>query len=259
MKKICIDVGNTSVAFGLFEDKNLLKRFVFLTDIHKTHDEYRLLIKEQIKDADIIPNEVERIIYSSVVPEVNDALKAAFLSIFENAKMILIGKGTKTGIALKVDNPNEIGNDLIADLVGAKEKYGYPALVVDLGTASKILLLDKDGYFASALIMPGLKLSIQSLVQKASLLPAISLEIPESILAKNTVEAMNAGVVFGHVDMILGLIKRIESEIGYECKHILTGGYSLPLIELLKGNFIYDMNLNLDGLNIIIDKNGGNK
>jgi type III pantothenate kinase len=177
----------------------------------------------------------------------------------ENAKMILIGKGTKTGIALKVDNPNEIGNDLIADLVGAKEKYGYPALVVDLGTASKILLLDKDGYFASALIMPGLKLSIQSLVQKASLLPAISLEIPESILAKNTVEAMNAGVVFGHIDMILGLIKRIESEIGYECKHILTGGYSLPLIELLKNHFIYDMNLNLDGLNIIIDKNGGNK
>lgn len=259
MKKICIDVGNTSIVFGMYEDKSLIQRMSMLTDIHKTSDEYRLLIKEQLKDYQLDNVQVEKIIYSSVVPEINDALKEAFLSIYQTAKMVLIGKGIKTGLALRVDNPQEIGNDLIADLVGAKEKYGYPSIVVDLGTASKILLLDKEGYFSSALIMPGLKLSIQSLVKKASLLPAISLEIPETIMAKNTVEAMNAGVVYGHIDMILGLIKRIEKEIGYPCKHILTGGYSLPLIELLKDDFLYDMNLNLDGLNIILDKNGGNK
>ena len=172
-----------------------------------------------------------------------------------NIDPILIGPGTKTGLAIKVDNPLEIGNDLIADLVSAKEKYGYPTLIADLGTASKILLLDKTGTFTSCLIMPGLTLSAQSLSNKAALLPEVSLIAPNTVLAKNTLSAMNAGIVYGHADMILGLINRIEKELGYSCKHILTGGGSIYIKDILKDDFIYDQNLNLDGLNIIVNKN----
>ena len=154
-----------------------------------------------------------------------------------------------------MDNPLEIGNDLIADLVAAKEKYGYPTLIADLGTASKILLLDKTGTFVSCLIMPGLTLSAQSLSDKAALLPEVSLIAPNTVLAKNTLTAMNAGIVYGHADMISGLINRYEKELGYPCKHVLTGGGATYLKDILNDDFIYDQNLNLDGLNIIVNKN----
>ena len=139
--------------------------------------------------------------------------------------------------------------------MGAKEKYDYPCIIADLGTASKILLLDKSGTFCSCLIMPGLTLSAESLSNKAALLPEVSLIAPKSILAKNTLSSMNAGITYGHADMILGLINRIEKEIGYPCKHILTGGGAIYVKEILGDSFIYDKNLNLDGLNIIVNKN----
>ena len=250
---ICIDVGNSTIGIGSFENNVLIERMVINTDPHFTEDEFYQLFKKPfnfIKQG----KKIDNIIYSSVVPQVNLPLLNA-LNKLTSVKPLLIGPGTKTGLAIKVDNPLEIGNDLIADLVGAKEKYGYPTLIADLGTASKILLLDKTGTFVSCLIMPGLTLSAESLSNKAALLPEVSLIAPSSILAKNTLSAMNAGIVYGHADMILGLIKRYEKEIGYPCKHILTGGGAAYLKDILKDDFIYDQNLNLDGLNIIINKN----
>ena len=250
---ICIDVGNSTIGIGIFENNQLVERMVVNTDPHFTEDEFYQLFK---KPFNIIKQgkRIDYIIFSSVVPQINLPLLNA-LKKLSDVEPLLIGPGTKTGLAIKVDNPLEIGNDLIADLVGAKEKYGYPTLIADLGTASKILLLDKTGTFVSCLIMPGLTLSAQSLSNKAALLPEVSLIAPESILAKNTLSAMNAGIVYGHADMILGLIKRYEKEIGYPCKHILTGGGASYVKEILKDDFIYDQNLNLDGLNIIINKN----
>ncbi len=251
---ICIDVGNSTIGFGAYQDNKLIERMIVNTDPHFTEDEFYQLFK---KPFDLIKQgkgKIDYIIYSSVVPQINLPLLNA-LKKLTNIEPLLIGPGTKTGLAIKVDNPLEIGNDLIADLVSAKEKYGYPCLIADLGTASKILLLDKTGTFSSCLIMPGLTLSAQSLSNKAALLPEVSLIAPSSILAKNTLSAMNAGIVYGHADMILGLINRYEKEIGYTCHHILTGGGAVYVKEILKDNFIYDQNLNLDGLNIIINKN----
>jgi len=250
---ICIDVGNSTIGFGVFENNNLVDRMVVNTDPHFTEDEFYQLLKKPfafIKNKKVI----ESIIFSSVVPQVNLPLLNALKKV-SDVKPLLIGPGTKTGLSIKVDNPLEIGNDLIADLVSAKEKYGYPCLIADLGTASKILLLDKNGAFASCLIMPGLTLSAQSLSSKAALLPEASLIAPQTVLAKNTINAMNAGIVYGHADMILGLINRYEKELGYTCRHILTGGGAIYVKEILKDDFVYDQNLNLDGLNIIINKN----
>ena len=250
---ICIDVGNSTIGIGAFKDNKLVERMVVNTDPRFTEDEFYQLFKKTF--AFMVGNDqIENIIFSSVVPQVNVSLLSA-LAMLTDVKPILIGPGTKTGLSIKVDNPMEIGNDLIADLVGAKEKYGYPCIIADLGTASKILLLDNNGTFVSCLIMPGLTLSAESLSNKAALLPEVSLIAPNSILAKNTLGAMNAGIVYGHADMILGLIRRIEKEIGYSCKHILTGGGATYIKEIVNDEFIYDKDLNLNGLNIIINKN----
>ena len=250
---VCIDVGNSTIGIGVFENNILVERMVVNTDPLLTEDEFYQLFKKPylyIKDN----KKINRIIYSSVVPQINLPLLGA-LKKLTGVEPLLINQNTKTDLDVKVDNPLEIGNDLIADLVSAKEKYGYPCLIADLGTASKILLLDKSGTFISCLIMPGLTLSAKSLSNKAALLPEVSLIAPNSIMAKNTLSAMNAGIVYGHADMILGLIKRYEKELGYPCKHILTGGGAVYVKDILKDDFIYDLNLNLEGLNIIINKN----
>lgn len=252
---VCIDVGNTTVAVGFYENGTIIDRISTMTDVNKTEDEYASIFINQMKARDVKAEDVEVIILSSVVPTVTRKLKEAIMLVF-NKQPMLIGPGIKTGLSIKVDNPSEIGNDLIADLVGAKEKYGYPCLIADLGTASKILLLDKTGTFTSCVIVPGLSLSAASLSSKAALLPEASLETPTTILAKNTLTAMNAGIVYGHADMILGLIKRYEKEIGYPCKHILTGGGAMYIKDIVSKDFVYDPLLNLNGLNTLIRKNG---
>ena len=252
---ICVDVGNSTIGIGIYKSNALIERMIFNTDIRLTEDEFYHLFKKQFNELNLPNEKVDNIIFSSVVPPINLSIINTLRNIFK-VEPILIGTQTKIDLGLKVDNPiDEIGNDLIADLVGAKEKYGSPCLIADLGTASKILLLDKDGDFASCLIVPGLTLSANSLSNKAALLPEVSLIAPKSILAKNTLGAMNAGIVYGHADMITGLINRYEKEIGYSCKHILTGGGAIYVKEILGDSFIYDKNLNLDGLNILINKN----
>lgn len=252
---ICVDVGNSTIGIGIYKSNALIERMIFNTDIRLTEDEFYHLFKKQFNELNLPNEKVDNIIFSSVVPPINLSIINTLRNIFK-VEPILIGTQTKIDLGLKVDNPiDEIGNDLIADLVGAKEKYGSPCLIADLGTASKILLLDKDGDFASCLIVPGLTLSANSLSNKAALLPEVSLIAPKSILAKNTLGAMNAGIVYGHADMITGLINRYEKEIGYPCKHILTGGGAIYVKEILGDSFIYDKNLNLDGLNILINKN----
>ena len=252
---ICVDVGNSTIGIGIYKSNVLLERMIFNTDIRLTEDEFYHLFKKQFNELNLPNEQVDNIIYSSVVPPINLSIINTLKSIFKVEPM-LINRNTKIDLGLKVDNPiEEIGNDLIADLVSAKEKYGYPCLIADLGTASKILLLDKDGDFASCLIVPGLTLSANSLSNKAALLPEVSLIAPKSIVAKNTLAAMNAGIVYGHADMITGLINRYEKELGYPCKRILTGGGAIYVKEILGEDFIYDKNLNLDGLNILINKN----
>mgnify|MGYP003295051460 CR=1 FL=1 len=256
---ICVDVGNTTIIVGVYENDSIVERLSFTTDIIKTDDEYLAIINSQIKDRHIDVSRVEILIYSSVVPSLNRPLKSALKRAFKVDKIMVIEPGIKTGLSIKVDNPNEIGNDLIADLVAAKEKYGFPCLIIDLGTASKILLLDKNGNFSSCAIMPGFEVSANSLFNKAALLPSVSLESKKTIIAKNTVDAMNAGIVFGHADMIIGMCNRYEKELGYSLKRILTGGSSILIRDILGSDFIYEQNLTLDGLNYIIRRNSYEK
>lgn len=251
---LCVDVGNTSVKVGLFDEDNLVSSYSFITDINKTEDEYEAIIRNQIRNKNISIKDIENVIYSSVVPEINYSLKTAIGAV-TNKKPLILCPGIKTGIRMVVDNPNEVGSDLIADVVGAKEKYGYPTIIADLGTATKMLLIDKDGNFSSALIMPGISISSANLSNKAALLPSVSLETPKSVIARNTIDCMNAGMVYGHADMIVGLANRIEREIGYKCNRILTGGGSRVLVDIVKNDYQFDSILGLSGLNSILKRN----
>ena len=251
---LCIDVGNTTVGVGFFKEDQLHKRLSFTVDTKKTSDEYISVIERTLKDLSLDAKQIDRIIFSSVVPSVNDELISAIKAVF-NKEPLLIAPGVKTGLPVHVDNPSEVGNDLIAVMVGAKEKYGYPCLITDLGTATKILLIDKSGAFVSCMIMPGLALSVSALTNRAALLHEISIKAPKTVMAKNTVDAINAGVTYGHADMIDGIINRYEEELGYPCKHILTGGSAIYLKDILRNEFVYDETLCLEGLNRILIRN----
>ena len=255
---LCIDVGNTTIGVAFFEEEAILKRLTFTVNTKKTSDEYISVINRALKENDFDVTQIDNIILSSVVPSITDPLQKALVAVF-NQEPILIMPGIKTGLMIHVDNPNEIGNDLIADLVGAKLKYSYPSLIVDLGTASKILLLDKNGAFTSCVIVPGLSIGLNSLTNNAALLPEVSLKTPKSIMARNTVDAINAGVIYGHIEMINGIVHRYEKELGYKCKHILTGGSAIYIKDLVKNEFVYEPNLCLEGLNEIIKRNEVNK
>lgn len=250
---ICIDVGNTTFVIAVYKDNKLIKKDFFLIDETFDDEQYEMSFLSILGNHGVNLDKVNRIMYSSVVPSIDKKFLPRLKDIFKGK--IYRVKENKIDLNLGKIDINEVGDDLIAALMGAKVKYGYPTLIADLGTASKVLLIDKDGIFDTCLIIPGLSMSINSLSSKAALLPNIELKVPTSALAHNTIEAMNAGVILGHADMLTGLFKRIEKEIGYPCKHILTGGSAIYLKELLKDEFIYDGDLCVNGLKEILGEN----
>jgi len=256
---VCVDVGNTMIKLGFYQANNLINKITFFTNPKYTPDELEMNILSQIKVKDINPSEVENVIYGSVVPSLNQAFIVALEEIFHK-KVILVGPGLKTSLTMRIDNPLEVGSDLIADLVAGKEKYGFPLLIVDLGTATKILLLDKDGAFSSCVILPGIDNSLNALSSNAALLPEVAIDKIKPLLqCKNTVDAMTSGISYGHYEMVKGICKRYEDELGYKCKKIITGGSFNNIKNLFDELFTYDENLTLDGFNILLTKQKGNK
>ena len=253
---ICVDVGNTLIKIGVFENNVLLKTMSFKTCVNKSEDELDLIITSLFEKNNIIINDDTSIIFSSVVPSLNVPLKNVLINIF-GENFYHLGPGIKTGVPMKVDNPSEVGSDLIADMVGAKNRYGNPSIVVDLGTATKVLLLDKDGFFSAASIAPGLIIGGSTLSSSGEMLPIVSIEVPKNVLARNTIDAMNSGIVYGHLEMVVGLVRRFEDELGYKCKKILTGGNAHYIKNLISDEFVIDFDLAIEGLNVILEKNKG--
>ena len=261
--KLVVDVGNTTIGLGFYQEDNLFdKKIIINTDVEKLEDEYYASIEFLCRQKDINFDEVTSILFSSVVPLLNAPLKNVLSSLFKNAELINLVP-SKEYIDMDIDNPKDVGGDLVADLVGGKEKYGYPLLITDLGTATKLLLIDKDGKFVSALIMPGLKVSSDSLFKKAALLPEVEIANPTTLVdSKNTIDCIKHGIIFGHVESIVGLARRYEEEVGYKLKKVITGGASKIIFDLLPEEYILDNNLTLDGELIILNQElnrGGRK
>lgn len=251
---LAIDIGNTNVVIGGFLKDELTFVARIATNATKTEDEYATKIKSVLALHNVDKNEVQGAIISSVVPPLNTVMKKAIKFVY-GVEPIIVCPGIKTGINIRCDSPSSVGADLICACVAAHHIYGSPSLVVDMGTATKIMIVDKTGSFIGVSIIPGVNIGLKALASGTAQLPQISLEAPPSVIGTNTVDCMRSGVVFGNASMIDGMIERFNEEIKYEPRVIATGGMASTIVCHCKHDITLDNDLVLKGLNILYKKN----
>lgn len=241
--KLLIDIGNTATKFGYLDDE-----FHYLDRCFNSE-----LNKDKL-DALLPKGNIEEIYVSSVAPKITELLSEYFKKKY-NLDIKEFGVTDLDNLKIKIDNKNELGLDLYCDLVGAVNKYQAPMLIVDMGTATKILLVNKDNVFNSCVILPGMGISKRILNEATELLPNTDLdEVKKLSESRNTIDVINSSVYYGHVEMINGLLERYENEIGYKCLHIFTGGNANKILKDIKAPYIYDENLCLEGISIYVKK-----
>lgn len=251
---LAIDIGNSNITLGLFGKDVLHFTARMATDQRKTADEYAVDIKDIIFLHGEEVSQVEDCIISSVVPSVGAAVSSA-VALLCNTVPLMLGPGVKTGLNIKIDNPAQLGADLAAGAVGALHEYTMPCIIIDMGTATTVSVLDKNGAFLGGTIGAGVNLTLRALAQGTAALPAISLSPPKSVIGKNTVDCMQSGIILGTASMLDGIINRIEEELGESATVVATGGLSKEIISYCKCDIIYNENLLLDGLRLIYEKN----
>lgn len=250
---LAIDIGNTMTDFGLFPDEGepLLYRIRSRRD--QTYEEAKASFEVYLKSKDMEPSIVHGAIISSVVPALTEIFRRLCSEVF-GVEALILGPRLRTGLKISTDNPKEVGADMIAASVGAKQKYGPCCIVVDFGTANKVFLIDKEGAFAGCTIGAGLGLQAASLSANAALLPEVSPQIPGKYLGKNTADSMNSSLTYGNAFAAIALADAIEKETGYPCHRVLTGGFS-AYVETLFPGYHYEPSLILDGLRHIYERN----
>ena len=251
---LAVDVGNTNIMFGCFENDEIVFVARVATDDKKTEDEYAGLMLNILGAYNVKKKDVSGAIISSVVPQLTTAIKKAVKFIC-GAEPLVVGPGIKTGIGIQCDNPASVGADLICACVATHFIYGSPALIVDLGTATKMTVLNQKGSFIGVSIIPGVKTGLRALAAGTAQLPLVGLEAPSAVVGKNTVDCIKSGVVFGHASMIDGMIDRICDELGEALPVYATGGLASVIIPYCKHEIKTDEHLVLEGLNILYKKN----
>lgn len=251
---LAVDIGNTNIVFGGFSGDELSFVIRISTDASRTEDEYASKIRSILSLHNVSPDQVQGAIISSVVPPLNPVMKRA-LSLVYDIEPIMVEPGIKTGINLKCDDPSSVGADLICACVASHHIYGSPALLIDMGTATKLMVMDKSGAFSGAVIIPGVLMGVKSLSQGTAQLPQINLDAPRSVIGKNTVDCMKSGVVYGNASLIDGMIDRITAELGSQLPVYATGGLAGTIVPHCNHEITLDENLVLKGLNILYNKN----
>lgn len=252
---LTIDIGNSNITIGVFNETELLLSARLGTRKDKTGDEYASDLSNIFMLNSLESNNFEGSIISSVVPELTSAMFNAVEAIIGQSPLV-VGPGIKTGLEIITDNQALVGADLVSVSVGAISKYPLPCFIVDLGTATKILLINEKGAFCGCSISAGVKISLNALSEKTSQLPAIRIKTPDTAIGTSTVDCMLSGTVLGTAAMIDGLIERMEVEFGQTVDTIIgTGGHSEVIIKSCNRKIIYDPYLILDGLRIIWNKN----
>ena len=238
---LLIDIGNTATKFGYLSN-----------DFHYLGRCFNHELNKDKLDSLLPKGNIESIYVSSVAPKVSEYLSDYFSSKYQ-LDIKEINVEDLSNLKIEIDNKLELGLDLYCDLVGAVNKYRSPMLIVDMGTATKILLVTKDNVFNSCVILPGMGISKQVLSEATELLPKTDLdEVKKLSESRNTIDVINSSVYYGHVEMVNGLLERYENEIGYECLHIFTGGNASKILKDIKADYIYDENLCLEGLSIYV-------
>ena len=251
---LTIDIGNTNVALGGFEADRLVFVSLLSTNLGDTVDDYAVRILNALALHKVEPSCISDAIFSSVVPPLNSTIRHALRFLF-GKEPLAVGPGIKSGISIRCDSPASVGADLIATAVAAHKLYAAPALIIDMGTATKMTVVDGSGAFIGASIMPGVNMGLRALAEQTAQLPKISLGTPGKIISKNTVDCMSSGILFGNASMIDGMIDRITKEYGKPMQVLATGGMAPLIIPYCNHEILIDEHLALKGLNILYQKN----
>ena len=251
---ITIDVGNTNITVGVFNGDEIVASFRMTTKMPRTSDEYGMLLTNLLEQNRIHCDEIQDAIIASVVPNVMHSLEGAVIK-YLNIRPIVIEPGTKMGIRIVTENPRQIGADRIVDAAAAYEIYGGPVLVLDFGTATTYDLVDATGAFVSGVTAPGIRISAKALWEDAAKLPEIEIKKPDSILAKETITSMQAGLVYGQIGQTEYIVRHMKEEANLgEIKVVATGGLGRIIASETSMIDVYDPNLTLKGMNLIYKK-----
>ena len=251
---LVIDVGNTNMVLGVYKDTELLDHWRISTDRQRTTDEYGVLIRELFYLNDLRADDINAIIISSVVPPVVPTLERMCQRYF-GLSPLLIGPGVKTGMDIRYDNPREVGADRIVNAVAAYEKYGGPVIIVDFGTATTFCAVDAKGVYLGGSICPGIGISTEALVQRTAKLPRIELKRTDSVICRRTIESMQAGVFYGFVGQVEGIVSRMRRELDMSARVVATGGLAVVIAPATKAIDVVEPMLTLEGLRIIYERN----
>ena len=251
---LAIDVGNSNIVLGCIEGDEIRFEARMATDRIKTSDQYCVEMKNMLELFGVNADAIEGTILSSVVPPVMNTIQTAVLKL-TGKRCMTVGPGLKTGLNIKIDNPAQAGSDLVVAAVAAIHEYGAPLIVIDMGTATTMTVIDRKGSFCGGSISPGLKISMRALTEHTAQLPGISLEAPRRAIGRNTVDSMQSGIMFGAAAMLDGMIDRMEQELGEQTTVVATGGISRYVVPLCKRSIIIDKDLLLKGLKLIYRMN----
>lgn len=253
---LTIDIGNTQTAIGLFEGSKIRQQWGFTTRSVDTADEIHLNLAGLLSLSSYGFDDVDHMAIASVVPTLT-SVWAEVARRVTGEKPVIVGPGVKTGLPMRYDNPAEVGADRVADAVGAIALVGAPVVVVDLGTATNIEVVDREGNFLGGIIAPGLGTGAKDLSSHAAKLPLVDLSLPRHVIGTNTNDAMRSGIMFGEVARIDGLVERIFDELGYEPPVIATGGFANIMARHSKTITRHEPDLTLQGLRLVYERNRG--
>lgn len=251
---LVVDIGNTNITLGVFDKEQLIGTFRMTTTIQRTSDEYGMFLTDLLHMKQITDKQIEAVIISSVVPQIMYSFNSAIIKYFHTTP-IIVGAGIKTGIKIATANPKEIGADRIVDAVGAYEIYGGPVIVIDFGTATTYDLVDEKGTFLAGITSPGIRISANALWSGTAKLPEVEIKKPSTILAKDTITSIQAGLVYGYIGQTKYIIQKIKEECGFSnIKVVATGGVGNLMSHETEEIQIYDSELTLKGLRLIYEK-----
>ncbi len=252
---LTIDIGNTNITMGVYNKDELVFVSRLATDRSRTPDQYAVEFKQIFALYNTPCNGFEGAAISSVVPELSASVSDAVEKV-TGCKPMILGPGIKTGMNILIDNPAQLGADLLAGAIAAAALYPLPCLVIDLGTASKISVINKDGAFCGCTIAPGIGISLDALSARTSQLPSISLKTPARAIGRNTIDSMQSGTVFGYASMLDGMCEKLEEELGEKVMAtVATGGLAKDLVKSCKREIAYNGELILHGLKVLYEKN----
>ena len=251
---LAVDIGNSNIVIGCFDDDRVLFVERLSTNHQYTDLEYVIAVKNILELNSMNVGAISGCIISSVVPSVTETVKSA-LARLTHTRVMTVGPGIKTGLRILLDNPVQLGSDRVADAVAAVNLYEAPLIIIDMGTATTVSVIDAEKNYLGGMIIPGLRVSLDSLTMRTSQLPKIGIEPPKRVIGANTVECMKSGIIYYSAAGIDGVIERVEESLGSRCTVVSTGGLAAKIITHCKRDIIIDDQLLLKGLMIIYKKN----